>query len=145
MSAVQNVFFDLDDTLWDFSTNSKEAFEETYLHYKFDTYFDSFSHYYALYETRNVQLWDEYAEGKITKVQLNEQRFLYPLAAVGHDNAELARQFSETFFCSGAHKVEANALYKGNSRVSVAKRLQSLHHIQWLRGVTSAQNALRRH
>lgn len=98
MSKYKNIFFDLDDTLWAFSENSRDTFEETYMKHNFDAYFDSFEHYYALYLKRNVELWEEYAEGKVTKDSLNEQRFFYPLQAVGVNNPDLAKQFSEDFF-----------------------------------------------
>lgn len=94
----KNIFFDLDDTLWAFSENARDTFEEVYHTYKFEKFFDSFSHYYELYQQRNVELWEEYAEGKVTKDELNQQRFLYPLQAVGVDVPSLAKQFSDDFF-----------------------------------------------
>ena len=76
-------FFDLDDTLWAFSFNARDTFEEMYRKYEYDRYFRSFDHFYELYEKRNIELWAEYADGKVTKEELNRQRFLYPLEAVG--------------------------------------------------------------
>lgn len=94
----KNLFFDLDDTLWAFSYNARDTFEEMYRKYEYDRYFRSFQHFYELYEWRNVELWAEYADGKVTKDELNRQRFLYPLEAVGEGNAVLAKAFSEDFF-----------------------------------------------
>ena len=45
----KNLFFDLDDTIWAFSRNARDTFEEVYQKYSFDRYFDSFDHYYTLY------------------------------------------------------------------------------------------------
>ena len=45
----KNLFFDLDDTIWAFSQNARDTFEEVYQKYSFDRYFDSFNHYYTLY------------------------------------------------------------------------------------------------
>ena len=87
----KNIFFDLDDTLWAFSSNARDTFEEMYRKYEYDRYFRSFEHFYELYEKRNIELWAEYADGKVTKEELNRQRFLYPLEAVGCG-------FSESFF-----------------------------------------------
>ena len=78
----KNLFFDLDDTIWAFSQNARDTFEEVYQKYSFDRYFDSFDHYYTLYQQRNTELWIEYGEGKITKDELNSQRFFYPLQAL---------------------------------------------------------------
>lgn len=46
----KNLFFDLDDTIWAFSRNARDTFEEVYQKYSFDRYFDSFDHYYTLYQ-----------------------------------------------------------------------------------------------
>ena len=94
----KNLFFDLDDTIWAFSRNARDTFEEVYQKYSFDRYFDSFDHYYTLYQRRNTELWLEYGEGKVTKEELNRQRFLYPLEAVGVGDAMLAKSFSDDFF-----------------------------------------------
>ena len=94
----KNLFFDLDDTIWAFSQNARNTFEEVYQKYSFDRYFDSFNHYYTLYQQRNTELWVEYGEGKITKDELNRQRFFYPLQAVGVEDEALSEQFSKDFF-----------------------------------------------
>ncbi|ADV43190.1 YjjG family noncanonical pyrimidine nucleotidase [Bacteroides helcogenes] len=96
--VYKNLFFDLDDTLWAFSINARDTFEEMYLKYGYDRYFQSFEHYYTLYQRRNLELWEEYGEGKITKEELNRQRFLYPLEAVGVNDTALAKAFSNDFF-----------------------------------------------
>lgn len=94
----KNLFFDLDDTLWAFSINARDTFEEMYWKYDYQRYFQSFDHYYTLYQRRNLELWDEYGEGSITKEELNRQRFLYPLEAVEAGDAVLAKAFSDDFF-----------------------------------------------
>lgn len=96
--AYKNLFFDLDDTLWAFSENARDTFGEMYRKYRYDRYFRSFDHFYTLYERRNLELWVEYGKGEITKEELNRQRFLYPLEAVGAADAALARAFSTDFF-----------------------------------------------
>lgn len=93
----KNIFFDLDDTLWAFSENARDTFEELYLKYGFDDYFDSFGQFYSLYQERNVELWKLYADGAITKQELNEERFYYPLRSVGVSDPELARVYSADF------------------------------------------------
>lgn len=94
----KNLFFDLDDTLWAFSLNARDTFEEMYLKYRYGRFFDSFQHFYTLYQRRNAELWEEYGNGQVTKEELNRQRFLYPLQAVGAEDAALAKSFSDDFF-----------------------------------------------
>ena len=96
--AYKNLFFDLDDTLWAFTQNARDTFEELYDKYRYDRFFHSFQHYYTLYQQHNLELWAAYGRGQLTKDELNRQRFLYPLEAVGAGDAELAKAFTDDFF-----------------------------------------------
>ena len=60
--------------------------------------FRSFLHFYTLYQHRNTELWEEYGRGQVSKEELNRQRFLYPLEAVGARDVALAEAFSDDFF-----------------------------------------------
>ncbi len=93
MQKYRNLFIDLDDTVYDFSTASKESFRETYELLDYGRYFDSFEHYLSIYEPHNLELWRIYGEGKITKEELNRQRYSYPLKMVGVEDQELADTF----------------------------------------------------
>jgi len=75
----RSIFIDLDDTVWAFTENARDTFQDMYDKYHFDRYFRSFSHFYTLYSGKNEELWNEYGAGRITKDELNEQRFAYPL------------------------------------------------------------------
>lgn len=93
MQRYKNLFIDLDDTIYDFSSASREAFMETYELLHYDHFFDSFNHYYSIYEPYNLELWHIYGEGKITKEELNKRRYSYPLEVVGIKDQELADTF----------------------------------------------------
>lgn len=93
MGKYKNIFIDLDDTLYDFSAASREAFQEVYALLGYEHYFNSFDHFMSLYEPYNLELWRRYGEGKITKSELNRKRYAYPLRMVGVDNQELADVF----------------------------------------------------
>lgn len=94
----KNIFFDLDDTLWAFSDNSRDTFEEMYHKHAFNRFFDSFTHYYSLYESRNVELWQLYGRKEITKDELNLLRFSHPLKMVGVDDSVLVKTYMDDFF-----------------------------------------------
>ncbi len=98
MSKYKNLFFDLDDTLWAFSSNARTTFQEVYFEHGLDRFFSSFDEYYTIYQQKNTELWIEYGAGRITKEELNRQRFLYPLAAMGHADDALAKTYSDDFF-----------------------------------------------
>lgn len=94
----KQLFFDLDDTIWAFSQNARDTFEEVYFKFSLDRYFDSFHHFYTVYQKRNAELWVEYGNGEITKEELNRQRFFFPLQSVGVNDAVLAKRYSDDFF-----------------------------------------------
>lgn len=66
--------------------------------YNFNRYFNSFEHYYELYEGYNLQLWDKYTHNKITKDELNQARFTYPLQVVGVNDETLVNQYKDNYF-----------------------------------------------
>lgn len=89
----KTLFIDLDDTIYDFSAASKEAFNETYELLQYERFFNSFEHYMDIYSPHNLMLWGMYGEGKITKEELNRRRYSYPLEVVGVHDQELADTF----------------------------------------------------
>jgi putative hydrolase of the HAD superfamily len=95
--SYRHLFFDLDDTLWDFQANADEALREVFDKYRLERYFDDFEHFFHLYTERNLELWELYRQGKIKKAELNRERFFYPLKQVGLHNDELALSFGNDF------------------------------------------------
>ncbi len=94
----KNVFFDLDDTLWDFSGNAKESFEEVFHRHNLSPFYNSFEEFYTIYCQRNLELWELYGAGDISKDELNRQRFLFPLATANVPDAEaVAVRYSADF------------------------------------------------
>ncbi|MBR5235455.1 MAG: YjjG family noncanonical pyrimidine nucleotidase [Bacteroidaceae bacterium] len=91
MTAVRQyevLFIDLDDTLYDFSTNSREAYRAVYELLQYDQWFESFEHYYEIYWEYNQQLWTRYSAGEITRDYLNAERYAHPLRVMGVTEAE---------------------------------------------------------
>lgn len=84
----QALFIDLDNTLYDFTGNSREAYRAVYMLLDYGQWFESFEHYYAIYEEYNLHLWALYAEGKISKERLNAERYAHPLRVAGVPNAD---------------------------------------------------------
>jgi len=91
------VFIDLDDTLWDFHANARLSLGEVYEERKLNRHFDSFDHFFKIYAKRNLELWELYGKGVISKGFLMVERFRHPLALVGVDNDELAIQIGDRF------------------------------------------------
>lgn len=88
MKQYDVLFIDLDDTLYDFSANSVSAYHEVYALMGYDRWFRDFEHYYEIYWERNRQLWVLYADNKITKDELNAERYTHPLRVMGVPDAD---------------------------------------------------------
>ncbi len=78
-----HLFFDLDNTLWDFTTNSRLAMEQTMTENGLITQLSSFDSFFQHYEQINHSLWNEYHTKRITKQKLIVERFSQSLTAFG--------------------------------------------------------------
>ena len=81
MRKYDFLFFDLDNTLWDFSANSREALKQTLDELGLISQLDSFDDYFHLYQQINESLWSDYRAKKITKQALIVERFSRSLEA----------------------------------------------------------------
>lgn len=93
----KHVFIDLDDTLWDFHANARESLIEVFEQRKLEKYFDDFDHFFQIYAKRNLELWELYGKGEVSKDYLQLERFRHPLVQVGVDNDVLAEQIGTQF------------------------------------------------
>ncbi|MDX9882478.1 MAG: YjjG family noncanonical pyrimidine nucleotidase [Prolixibacteraceae bacterium] len=87
-----HIFFDLDHTLWDFESNSREALRLTLEKHNLLYQLPSFDEFVSVYEAVNSRLWDDYREKKISKFLLTSQRFsmsLDPFEVKDYDSQEL--------------------------------------------------------
>jgi putative hydrolase of the HAD superfamily len=69
-----HIFFDLDNTLWDFRKNSRNAMFEAFQHFGLENYSD-FDLFFETYSTHNHSLWDNYRKNEVTKKELVRLRF----------------------------------------------------------------------
>lgn len=74
-SKYTHLFFDLDNTLWDFTTNSKLALRIALEELQLSEYVGDFGSFFNIYHQVNEHLWDLYRKGEITKKKLSCQRF----------------------------------------------------------------------
>lgn len=92
------VFFDLDHTLWDYETNSRETLHDLYHArdlagkgvWSFDRFFEAF-------RTVNNELWDLYDAGHIDSHVIRNERFVRILAAFSIKDAWLSEEISRAY------------------------------------------------
>lgn len=96
MNTIKHVFFDLDNTLWDFRKNAKFALKELYIKYDVENrYGFSFEEFHPFYHDSNESLWALIRDKKITKEELRARRFKDAFDKLGIDNDALAKIFEE--------------------------------------------------
>jgi YjjG family noncanonical pyrimidine nucleotidase len=70
------IFFDLDHTLWDYDTNSKETLFELYHIHDLKTRgVHAFDDFFSTFKLVNLNLWDLYDRGIITSDVIRRERF----------------------------------------------------------------------
>jgi YjjG family noncanonical pyrimidine nucleotidase len=70
-----HLFFDLDNTLWDFNANSYDALHIALRKLDMLDIIGDYDHYFTIYYQVNERLWDLYRDNRITKNVLRGLRF----------------------------------------------------------------------
>ena len=111
MKSYRHLFFDLDNTLWDFETNSAEVLGDLYERHALSRFgIPSAQVFIETYKVRNQMMWEQYRLGKIDKASLRNDRFRLTFWDLGLD-AELApRQLAEDYIAESPRK---NRLFPG--------------------------------
>jgi putative hydrolase of the HAD superfamily len=97
LKTYKHLFFDLDNTLWDFKANAREAFYEVFTKLALHEVIPDFEKFMLAYEQYNEQMWVAYREGKIKKNVLRSERMKLTFAEMGIDDAQLAEQAGELY------------------------------------------------
>ena len=96
--AYKDLFFDLDHTLWDFETNSKETIQELYTTHRLaDLGIVDFDGFYSTYSAHNHRLWDRYTKGFIKQEELRWKRVYLSLLDFKVANEPLAKEMSQSY------------------------------------------------
>ena len=96
--SYKDLFFDLDHTLWDFETNSKETIQELYnTHRLAELGIVDFDGFYSTYSAHNHRLWDRYTKGFIKQEELRWKRVYLSLLDFKVANEPLAKEMSQAY------------------------------------------------
>ena len=105
-SNIKYLFFDWDNTVWDFSANSKLAMIESYEKYHLEQHFGPIENFLPEYYIVNDGLWADYRNLKITKEELIRTRFNQTFKNLGLDDFELSMKVNEAYLDATTYKKE---------------------------------------
>jgi putative hydrolase of the HAD superfamily len=89
LKARRHLFFDLDDTLWDFEGNSSQVLQELFHEFALENKLGAaFPDFYKTYMATNLDLWTRYYQKQIDKAYLRNHRFNLVFNSFNYDNYE---------------------------------------------------------
>ena len=97
MRKYKHLFFDLDNTLFDFGASEKLVLHDLYENKLKDSDFSSVEEFIHTYELINDRLWAEYREHKINKEAVKYGRFRETLQQKNIVDESLARYMGDYF------------------------------------------------
>lgn len=98
MSRYKNIFFDLDNTLWDFTANARDTFNEIFSIFNLWNTIGSIDRFIEAFIFYNDELWDKYRKGQINKEVLRTERFRLTLKKLNIRSKDLSQLISNAYF-----------------------------------------------
>lgn len=86
--AYTDVFIDFDDTLCDTHGNADLALREVYADFGLGRWFSRADIFYDSYWRANIELWQRYGRGEVTRDYLIVERFRRPLSMADRSDAD---------------------------------------------------------
>jgi YjjG family noncanonical pyrimidine nucleotidase len=98
LKKYKHIFFDLDDTVWDYRSNASETVRELYGRHEMAAY-NTFSEddFCETFLIVNKELWDEFDRGRVNKSIIREKRFQLVMERLGQPDPALGIRLSEEF------------------------------------------------
>jgi putative hydrolase of the HAD superfamily len=97
MKAYKCILFDLDHTLWDYETNSREALSELYIQFELQGRGVGEEHFLRTFYGVNNELWDLYDRGLLHRDVIRNERFHRILMQHGVNDYPMSLQFSAAY------------------------------------------------
>lgn len=98
MEHIQHIFFDLDHTIWDFETNSRNTIRDLVGLYTPQIGFElDFEAFYPVYWEINEEMWQHFRENRINSAFLRHYRFRQAFARFGIEEAPWIDKFGEDY------------------------------------------------
>jgi putative hydrolase of the HAD superfamily len=106
MKQYTHIFFDLDNTLWDFESNSRDTLLELFEKHGLHKLVPSFEFFHEKYVERNAILWEQYRMNKIDKETLRGKRFEFTFWDMGLDPELVPPGLAHDYSMKGPRKTK---------------------------------------
>jgi putative hydrolase of the HAD superfamily len=97
LKTYKHLFFDLDNTLWDFNANVRASFYDIFTQLDLHERINDFEAFLSAYEKNNEQLWLEYRNGKIKKELMRIERLEMTFREFGIDDQDLCSKVGDIY------------------------------------------------
>jgi len=136
-----HLFFDLDNTLWDFKTNSKYAMRATFTALSLGEYKIDFDRFFQIYSLHNANLWIAYRKRQVSKKDLIRQRFQLTFEACGIKDTDplmanelyLQEMPRQSHLVEGAKEVLNQLRTKGYKLYIITNGFKEVQHAKLLK------------
>lgn len=109
-NKYRHLFFDLDNTLFDFDASADLALDDMFNHFKLKTWFSSEADFKSIFEVHNTRLWNAYRLNQVNKKEVKFGRFLDTLRHRTTDADHLVEEMADFFLMATTNK---NKLVEG--------------------------------
>ncbi len=106
-AQIKHIYFDLDNTLWDFDKNSKNVILELFSNFDLQSKCKCLPlAFYKTYVIVNEQLWKLYREKLISKDELRSSRFTNTMLYFGYEDEQLGKKLEEEYIAKSPLQTE---------------------------------------
>jgi putative hydrolase of the HAD superfamily len=132
----KHLFFDLDNTLFDFDASALLALKECFVKHNLNKWFSGFDEFFEAYSPINSELWDKYKHNLLSKDDVKYGRFRLTLKTKEIEDEQLVHSIAEDFL---QFSLEKNMLVEG--ALPVIKELYSRYSLHIIsNGFTEVQH-----
>lgn len=100
----RHLFFDLDNTLFDFDASADLALDDLFHHFNLKQWFESEDDFKSVFEIHNTRLWNAYRLNEVNKNEVKFGRFLDTLRERTTDGDNMVEEMADFFLTATTNK-----------------------------------------
>lgn len=104
LKTYRHLFFDLDNTLWDFRANARDALYGIFTRMGLFEQIPDFNRFLEVYEKHNEHLWLEYRKGKVRKDHMRTERLTLTFREMGVSDPDIPQVVGDLYMQEAPRK-----------------------------------------